>query len=113
MGRGIELVTWYEVKIRLPGDRRTKGGRKVEGGPTISKMIEARKPDNARSRCKGIGQILSIRKIKRDDVIGNLNSMGLQDIIGRPIKERRFNEIEENTTLDELIFGQKRREKER
>jgi hypothetical protein len=111
MGRGIELVTFYEVKIRLPGDRILKNGKRVEGGAIISKLIEARKPDNARSRCKGIGQILSIRKIRKDDVIGNLNSMGLQDIIGRPIKERRFNEIEENTTLDELIFGQKRRER--
>jgi hypothetical protein len=114
MGRGIELVTFYEVKIRIPGDRRLSNGRKTEGGEIISKLIEANKPDHARTRCRGIGQILSIRRVKKDDVIGNIESMGLQDIIGRPLKERRFDAITDNSSLDELLFGsRKRKERER
>lgn len=114
MGRGIELVTWYEVKIRRPGDRLLCNGQKVEGGEILSKMIEANKPEHAKARCKGLGQILSIRRIKPDDVIGNLDSMNLSGIIGRPLKERRFDAIIDNTSLDEIIFGsRKRKERER
>jgi hypothetical protein len=114
MGRRTELLTWYEVKIRKPGDRLLNNGQRVEGGEIFSRLIEANKPDHARSRCRGFGQILSIRKIHKDDVIGTLDSMNLSDIIGRPIKERRFDAIVDNTSLDELIFGsRKRKERER
>jgi hypothetical protein len=109
MGRRTELLTWYEVKIRTRGDRILANGQRVEGGEIFSRMVEANKPDHARSRCKGSGQILSIRKIHKDDVIGTLDSMNLSAIIGRPMKERRFDAIVDNASLDELIFGSRKR----
>ena len=113
MGRKTELINWYEIKIRKPGDRILTNGKRAEGGEILSKMVEANNPRHAGLMARGKGQILSIRKIHKDDVMGDLNSMGLQDIIGRPLKERRFDAINDNYSLDELVFGHRRKERER
>lgn len=100
--------TTYEAKLRRPGDRVDNNGHRQEGGKIFSRHFEANNTDHADRVAKRLAKkfkarIVSVAKVSPQDIIGDFNTWGLKDIIGKPIPERRG--INENTTLDELIFG--------
>ena len=102
----------YEAKLRRPGDRVDGNGHKQEGGKIFSRHFEANNTDHAKRIAKRLAskhgaRVVSIAKVSPGEIIGDFNTWGLRDIIGKPMPERRG--INEKTTLDELVFGTKKR----
>ena len=106
----------YEVKIRSRNfiDRIKNNGEEVEGGKTFSRHIEANSPRHARIRGERWGRVISVTKLKPEDVKGTIESMKLRDIISKGIDinkggEKKRDVILDNITLDEIIYNRKRK----
>ena len=100
----------YEAKLRRPGDRVDGSGHKQEGGKIFSRHFEANNTDHAKRVAKRLSakfnaRIVSITKVSPQDIIGDFNTWGLRDIIGKPVAERRRDVILDNVTLDEIIYN--------
>jgi len=79
--------------------------RLKSGDRTFSRHYTVKTGEQAAKRAKGKGKILSVRKIHSSDVIGTIESMNLQNIIGIP---RGGDTINEGTTIDSLIFNRQK-----
>ena len=106
--------TTYEAKLRRPGDRVDGNGDKKEGGKIFSRHFEANNTDHAQRVAKRLAskfdaRVVSVAKVSPEKIIGDFNTWGLRDIIGKPMPERRRIGISENTTLDEIVFGARNR----
>lgn len=73
---------------------------------TVSDQKKAKK----RAEKAGLGRILSIRKVKRDEVIGTVESMNLKDIIGVTPKVYNPNIgiVFEDTNIGDIIYSGKK-----
>lgn len=80
---------YYAVRLRTPRGIHTK-------------HVEARNPKAAENQVKGDGKILSIRKVHPEDVIGTLESMHLDNIIGVSSRKDTYSS---EFTLDSIIFN--------
>ena len=104
----------YEAKLRIPGDRVDRNGDKLEGGRTFSRHFEANNTEHARRVAQRFAKklrsvVVSVSKVHAEDIIGDYNTWGLQDIISEMPRERRRDVILDNVTLDEIIYNKKRR----
>ena len=110
MGNRNRRVSLFEIKLRRKGDRVNSNGKKVEGGKIFSRHFEANNIEHAERRAKKIKNttIISIRKVHAGDIMGRHENWGLERILGMPIA-RKAGEINESTTLDEMIFGKQAR----
>ena len=105
--------TVFEVKLREKGDRVLANGQKVEGGKIFSRHYEANNPEHAKSRARKKFpkcNVVSITKVQKDDLIGDIKRMGLEKLIGgMPIPQRKRDVIVDNMTVDEFLFGNKKK----
>lgn len=97
----------YEAKLRKPGDRVDGNGHRQEGGVIFSRHFEANNTDHAQRVANKLAKkfnarVVSVAKVSPEKIIGDFNTWGLRDIIGKPVPERGINE---KTTLDEIVFG--------
>ena len=54
--------------------------------------------------------MVSITKVQKDDLIGDIKRMGLEKLIGgMPIPQRKRDVIVDNMTVDEFLFGNKKK----
>ncbi len=118
MGRRADLrhkfgrVT-YEAKLRRPGDRVNDNGNKVEGGKIFSRHFEANNTDHAQRVARRLAKkfqarVVSVAKVSPQEIIGDFSTWNLRDIIGKPVPERRRDGVNENTTLDEIVFNRRK-----
>ncbi len=112
-GASRNIQPTFEVKLRESGDRIREDGRKTEGGRIFSRHMGANNYEHAKSRAndyakkKGL-KVVSIGIVHPEDVIGDHKLWGLEKLIGVPIgKERRRDAINENMTLDDIVFGKR------
>lgn len=84
---------YYAVRLRTPSGIHTR-------------HVEARNPDLAKNQVKGKGKILSIRKVQPEDVIGTLESMHLDNIIGVSTRKDTYSP---EYTLDSIVFNREPR----
>jgi hypothetical protein len=111
-----KLLELFEVKIRLPGDRITANGKKVEGGKVVSRHYFRRSAKQAEDCAKslGIGSVIGSRKVHKDDIIGDLTkNKELRLLVERPLSIRELqNEqklkndvIVQDVSLSDIVFG--------
>lgn len=99
----------YEAKMRKPGDRVDWRGNKIEGGKTFSRHFEANNTEHAERVAKRLARklgskVVSICKVRPEDIIGIHTTWNLRDIIGAK-PERKRDVILDNVTLDEIIYN--------
>lgn len=97
----------YEVRLK-------------DNGRIFSRHYHANDPKKAAQKANKLnkGRIISVRKVKPADIIGTVESMGLDDIIG--VEPKRYmggnSPVFENTTLEDVVFfgkGSKRKREKR
>ena len=103
----------FEAKLRKPGDRTDGNGNRQEGGKIFSRHFEANNTDHAqrvalRLAKKFSSRIVSITKVHPEDIIGNPKTWNLENIIGKPVQERRKDVILDNITLDEIVYNRRK-----
>jgi hypothetical protein len=119
MGRGAGLRpkygrTTYEAKFRDPNDKTYGNGHKQAWGKIFSRHFEANNSDHAHSVANKIAKklsvnVVSISKVSPERIIGNFNTWGLRDIIGKPVPERRRDVILDNVSLTDIVFNKNRK----
>lgn len=80
------LTSIFEVRLK-------------DGSRIFSRHYEVRKPEQAARRANGQGRILGIRKVRPEDIIGSIESLPLDNIVGKPEKS-----ILETHTLEDILF---------
>lgn len=111
-----KLLELFEVKIRLPGDRITASGKKVEGGKVVSRHYFRRSARQAEDCAKslGIGSVIGSKKVHKDDIIGDLTkNKELRMLVERPmsVKELQSEQklkndvIVQDVSLSDIVFG--------
>lgn len=95
-----EAEQYFEVRI--------KKDRKV-----FCRHVSASSPGQAASKCVGKGRkrkgkiIIGVRKLGVEDIIGRIDQFKqLRDVIGK-VPPRQFGIIDEDTTLDSIVFKKK------
>ncbi len=93
-------VTAFVVKLRKNGD-------------LISRHVWATSMQQACEKCKGKGKyIIGAKKVKASDIIGDVKTFKLiKEIIGKA-PPKVYGIINEDTTLDSIVFAQKYETKE-
>lgn len=78
--------------------------RLKSNGRLFSRHYTANSAEQAAGRARGKGIIQSVRKVHSADIIGTIDSMKLDDIIGVKIERRQPNVMLNGTTLDSIVF---------
>jgi hypothetical protein len=84
---------YYAIRLKTPRGIHTR-------------HVEARNQELAKNQVKGKGKILGIRKVQPEDVIGTLESMHLDNIIGVSARKDTYSP---EFTLDSIVFGREPR----
>ena len=98
-------ITRYEVKIRTTRDRVMSNGKEVEGGRVISRHYDAKSQEQAEAKATAarLGKIISIREVKKSDLIGDLLRVkGIRDLIEKPRSIREL-EMEAKYKNDPIV----------
>lgn len=101
MNGGLQV---FEVRIR--GERKQHPYR---NNGVITRHIPANNKEHAKRKAtkRWKGQVLSLRKLHREEIIGTLETMGLEDIIGVDPRKDVNDTYNPNFTLDSLVFKPK------
>lgn len=86
MGKNKNIFRIFEARIR-------------DNGRIFSRHIEARSPEHARKRLKR-WHVISIKKVSPQDIIGNIEMMQLEQIIGKEVIDTYSEEL----TLEGILF---------
>ena len=82
--------------------------RLKQNGKIRSRHYNAKTAEQAAMRVRGMGRILSVRKVHAYNIIGDIKGMNLEGIIGIPLKsipEGGKNVVFDNTTVDSIVFS--------
>lgn len=96
--KNYERVCLNKVNTELAYEIRVK----KDNGKINSFHFTANNIDHARRRAKKKGRIISIKEVKREKLIGSLESMHLAELITPPIAPKPM--ITENMTIEDF-FG--------
>jgi hypothetical protein len=112
------LLNLFEVKIRKPGDRITRTGKRVEGGKIISRHYFRRSKKQAEDQAKALklGVVVGVHRVRKNDIIGDLaNNKELKKLITARVnynkrevaKDLRAENdiIVQDVSLSSIIYG--------
>ena len=62
------VLELFEVKIRKPGDRITRTGKRVEGGKIVSRHFFRKSPEHAKEcgEALRIGHVVAVHRVHKE-----------------------------------------------